>query len=58
MEVFIVTKKGLGKRMDVEQFRPMGRGARGITTIALEGDDEVVAVIEVKNNISLKDNQV
>ena len=50
MEIFILTKKGIGKRIEVDGFRPMGRGARGITAIALDADDEVAAVVALKKD--------
>ncbi|MCQ2385151.1 MAG: DNA gyrase subunit A [Clostridia bacterium] len=44
-EVLIATKKGLAVRFNGENIRAMGRTARGVIGIRLEGNDEVIGAV-------------
>ncbi|MGN1383392.1 MAG: DNA gyrase subunit A [Eubacterium sp.] len=43
-DVILVTREGKSIRFNEEDVRPMGRNARGVRGINLEGDDEVVSM--------------
>ncbi|MFB6148824.1 MAG: DNA gyrase subunit A [Halobacteriales archaeon] len=43
-DLVIATKAGMSIRFDEDDVRPMGRSARGVYGIDLEGDDEVVGL--------------
>jgi DNA gyrase/topoisomerase IV subunit A len=46
-KIVIITKKGIIKKISSDKVRETGRLSQGVTGIALQGDDEVVAVTTV-----------
>ena len=46
-QVMIFTKKGMAVRFDESTVRPMGRMARGVRGVRLQGEDDVVVGCEV-----------
>jgi DNA gyrase/topoisomerase IV subunit A len=45
--LFVATKKGKIKKITPDDFRPMGRAAKGIMGMELEDGDEVVAITHI-----------
>ncbi|MFC7045543.1 DNA gyrase subunit A [Halobacteriaceae archaeon GCM10025711] len=46
-DVVIATRHGMSIRFDEDEMRPMGRSARGVRGIKLEGDDQVAGLAAV-----------
>jgi DNA gyrase subunit A len=46
-DVVIATERGMSIRFDEDEARPMGRSARGVRGVQLEGDDHVAGVAAV-----------
>lgn len=49
-EVVLITEQGYIKRMNVEEFRPQGRGGAGLQTCKLADGDRVVSMIQTSIN--------
>ncbi len=47
-EIVLATRNGQAIRFHERDVRDMGRGAQGVRGISLEGDDEVVCMVEVQ----------
>ncbi|MEW5933098.1 MAG: DNA gyrase C-terminal beta-propeller domain-containing protein, partial [Bacillota bacterium] len=52
-EIFLATRQGQLLRFPETDVRPMGRVARGVTGIRLEGDDQVVSLAVYRKGASL-----
>ena len=50
-EIILATKSGMAIRFSEDDVRAMGRGARGVKGITLEGDDNVVSMAVVPKSI-------
>ena len=48
-DVMLITRQGKSIRFPAKQVRSMGRTARGVHGIRLRNDDEVVAMVVIKN---------
>ena len=49
-DVMLITKNGKGIRFDQNDVRIMGRSTRGVRGINLDNDDEVIAVVPLRND--------
>ena len=49
-DIMLESKKGLAIRFPEDQVRPMGRTARGVKGIRLEGDNELVSMMVVSSS--------
>ncbi|RMH58569.1 MAG: DNA gyrase subunit A [Candidatus Hydrogenedentota bacterium] len=52
-DVVLATKQGMAIRFSEEKLRPMGRNARGVRGINLNGNDVVVAMVIARKGTSL-----
>ncbi len=49
-DIILATKNGMAIRFSEDKVRPMGRTARGVRGVNLEGDDEVVSMVVVADS--------
>ena len=49
-EVLVVTTGGMGKRSYVSGYRKTRRGAKGVVNIKLREGEEVLSVVQIKND--------
>ncbi|MBQ4106942.1 MAG: DNA gyrase subunit A [Lentisphaeria bacterium] len=52
-QVLIVTSGGIGKRTAVAKYRKTHRGAKGVTSIKLRNDEEVIAALQLVDSDEL-----
>jgi DNA gyrase subunit A len=52
-ELIIATRRGMAIRIDENDVRAMGRGARGVKAMKLKGNDSIVGIARVRGNATL-----